>query len=380
MTMSTTLTLEPPGPSLPDGIAARADFSQLRYAQCWEDADVLLGGLDVRPGDRCLAIASAGDNALALLTCRPERVVAIDLSAAQLHGLALRVAAYRSLEHPELLELIGSRPSRRRPDLYRRCRPALDSAARRFWDAQPRLIGGGIGAAGRFERYLRLFRRLVLPLAHGRSRVRRLLERTSPEERARFYDEVWCNRRWNGLARLFFSRAVMGRLGRDPSFFDHAERAVGRRILERARHAAVTLDPSENPYLHWILTGRHGRALPLALRAEHFETIREGLDRLSWEQTSLEDFLATQPDASFDRFALSDLFEYVSEPHYHALLTELVRVGRLGGRLVYWNLFVSRSRPDHLAYQLKTCAALAQALHEQDHTFFYNRFVVEELW
>src|SRR5436189_3704298 len=95
-------------------VAAKADFSGIRYAQCWEDADVLLAGLDVRPGDVCLSIASAGDNALALLTRDPVRVVALDLSPAQLACLELRVSAYRDLSHQELLELIGSRPSERR--------------------------------------------------------------------------------------------------------------------------------------------------------------------------------------------------------------------------------------------------------------------------
>src|SRR5438094_5780609 len=118
-------------------VAAKADFSGIRYAQCWEDADVLLQGLDVQPGDTCLSIASAGDNALALLTRSPSRVIALDLSPAQLACLELRVAAYRELSHPELLELIGSAPSRRRAALYRRCRPLLSAAARGFWDARP---------------------------------------------------------------------------------------------------------------------------------------------------------------------------------------------------------------------------------------------------
>ena len=375
-----TLTLEPHRTALCSEVARRADFSEIRYAQCWEDADVLLRGLDVRPGDDCLVIASAGDNALAMLTRHPGRVVALDLSPAQLHALALRVAAYRVLEHAELLELVGSRPSRRRPALYARCRKALEPEARRFWDVRPRLIRGGIGAAGRFENYLRLFRRFVLPLAHPRGRVDRLLEGGSPGARARFYDDVWCNRRWRMLARAFFSRWAMGRLGRDPSFFAHVEGTVALRVLARVRHAVVDLDPSKNPYLHWILTGRHGQALPLALRAEHFETIRDNLDRLSWHQASLESFLATQPDASFSHFGLSNLFEYVARPHYHALLEELIRVGRPGGRLAYWNLFVPRSRPAYLAGHLFPCEQLAQALHAQDQTFFYQRFIVEALW
>jgi len=97
--------------------AARADFTGIRYAQVWEDADVLLAGLDVQPGDVCVSIASAGDNALALLTNGPSRVIALDLSQAQLFCLELRVAAYKTLTHGELLELIGSRPSSRRTEI-----------------------------------------------------------------------------------------------------------------------------------------------------------------------------------------------------------------------------------------------------------------------
>ena len=56
-------------------LATAADFtSVLRYAQCWEDADVLLAALEIQPGDRCLSIASAGDNTLSMLTDRKSVV------------------------------------------------------------------------------------------------------------------------------------------------------------------------------------------------------------------------------------------------------------------------------------------------------------------
>src|SRR3954467_11432350 len=125
-------------------VAHKADFSAVRYAQCWEDADVLVEALDVQPGDVCLSIASAGDNALALLTRHPARVIALDLSPAQLACVELRVAAYRVLEHPELLELIGSTPSSspaRRTALCQKCRPLLSGPARDFRDAHPKEAG-----------------------------------------------------------------------------------------------------------------------------------------------------------------------------------------------------------------------------------------------
>src|SRR5262249_50826443 len=153
--------------------ASRASFERIRYAQCWEDADVLVAGLAPRPGDVCVSIASAGDNSLALLAFAPARVVALDLSEAQLACVALRAAAYRELEHPQLLELLGSRPSAGRAALYARCRPLLAPGPRDFWDAHPDEVAAGIGGAGKFERYFRLFREWALALVHGRRTVER---------------------------------------------------------------------------------------------------------------------------------------------------------------------------------------------------------------
>src|SRR5687768_7151836 len=104
--------------------ASRADFSQIRYAQVWEDADILLAALEVQPTDTVVSISSAGDNALALLGAGAARVVALDLNPAQLACLELRVSAYRTLSHAELLVLIGSRPgsAQDRTNLYQRCR------------------------------------------------------------------------------------------------------------------------------------------------------------------------------------------------------------------------------------------------------------------
>jgi len=106
-------------------IAQLVDFSPIRYGQCWEDADILLAALDIQPGHTCVSIASAGDNVLAMVSKRPRRVIAVDLSLAQIACLELRVAAYRTLAHCELLELVGSLPSQRRLWLYQRCRPQL---------------------------------------------------------------------------------------------------------------------------------------------------------------------------------------------------------------------------------------------------------------
>ena len=74
-----------------------------------------------------------------------------------------------------------------------------------------------------------------------------LLEPRTPEERRRFYEQRWDTWRWRLLFRLFFSRTVMGRLGRDPEFFRYVEGDVAASILARTRHALTVLDPADNP-------------------------------------------------------------------------------------------------------------------------------------
>jgi S-adenosylmethionine-diacylglycerol 3-amino-3-carboxypropyl transferase len=359
--------------------ATRADFSIIRYAQCWEDADALLLALDPQPGHVCLSIASAGDNALALLSCGPARVIAVDLNPAQLACLELRVAAYRELAHVELLELIGSRPSRRRAGLFQRCRSQLSAGARVFWDSHGYEIERGIGSAGKFERYFETFRTRVLPLVHSRRRVDRLLAGGDLAQREEFYSREWDTWRWRLLFKVFFSRFVMGRLGRDPAFFRYVQGSVAERILARTRYALTALNPATNPYLQWVLTGTHTTALPFALRPENFEAIRRYLDRLEWSLASIEQHLEANPNLRIDRFNLSDIFEYMSPENYERLLGRLADAARPGARLAYWNMLAPRSRPESLTSRLRSLDELAAQAFAVDKAWFYSRFVVEEI-
>ncbi len=363
-------------------VEARAEFDLIRYAQCWEDADILVEALQPKNGGIYLSIASAGDNALAILSQSPDRVVALDLNTTQLNCLALRVAAYKELNHSELLELIGSKPGRagqQRARLYQRCRPLLTKQEQHFWDNKGDAIEQGIGAAGKFERYFALFRNKVIPLIHSKKQIDRLIQGGDLGDRKRFYDNVWNNWRWRALFKVFFSRFVMGRMGRDPSFFQYVEGSVADRILARTKHALTELNPFENPYLQWILTGEHPYALPFALREENFDAIRNNLDRLEWRQSSIEAYLQEAGTNAIAGFNLSDIFEYMSEDSFSRLLDKLIEAGTPGARLAYWNMLAPREAPKHYHDRIRPLAELSERLHLADKAFFYSKFIVEEI-
>jgi S-adenosylmethionine-diacylglycerol 3-amino-3-carboxypropyl transferase len=171
----------------------------------------------------------------------------------------------------------------------------------------------------------------------------------------------------------------MGRMGRDPSFFRYVEGGVAGHILEHTRYALTELDPADNPYLHWILKGTHGTALPYALREECFDAIRERINCIEWHLLSIEDYLATHPEARFDGFNLSDIFEYMSEQNYEALLRHLIPVANPNARLAYWNMLAQRRRPEGLSDRLQPLDELAGRLYAKDKAFFYSDFIVEQV-
>ncbi len=170
-------------------------------------------------------------------------------------------------------------------------------------------------------------------------------------------------------------------LGRDPEFFRYVEGGVAARILERTRHALVELDPADNPYLHWILTGTHGEALPEALEERNFQVIRDalGAGRVEVFAGSLEELPTGGKQPPYDAFNLSDIFEYMSPEATAALLEKLAAAATPGARLAYWNMLAPRSRPESLAARLQPLEQEARRLFLRDQAFFYSRFVLEEV-
>ncbi|HEX2223188.1 MAG TPA: DUF3419 family protein [Thermoanaerobaculia bacterium] len=361
-----------------DPIEHRARFDLIRYANVWEDAELLIAALRPGPGKRFLSIASAGDNSFSLLASGAE-VVAVDLSPAQLALVELKALAIRRLEHRDALAFLGVRPADDRAAVYARLEPELSDRARAFWRERPDGLAAGVIHRGKFESYFRLFREKVLPLVHSRGKVEGLLEEKDAPARREFYARRWDTWRWRLLFRIFFSRFTMGRLGRDPEFFRYVEGSVAERILSRARYALTELPVHANPYVDYILNGNFTRALPHYLRPEVFPAVRQNLDRLTLHEGPAEEAAERHGGGGFHGFNLSDIFEYLDPATTARVYGRLLAASRPGARFAYWNMLVPRRRPDEYADRVRSLNQESRELFAGDLAFFYSAFVLEEV-
>ncbi len=380
--MTDTLSAQAPQPStfatrtLRSEVADRPFFKSIGYSNCWEDPAILQEALQVGPGDVCFSITSGGCNTLDLLRHDPARVVALDFNASQNHLLRLKIAAFKALDHGEMLEILGVCPSKRSNALYQKLRGDLSPEAQAFWDANVKLLDRGVLVAGRLERYLLAFGSLMR-LLYGKKRIMRFFACESLDAQRTYYDREIDGPLWRTMFDVFFSRTVMTRT-KDKEHFRLVDfRDFGKIFRGRAEHAFTRIPSRSNYFLALILLGRYldEDNLPAYLARENFETMRARVDRVEIVTGEIEQYLLSVPDDTFTRFNVSNLFDWIQTPIFVRLHEEIVRTGRNGARMANWNTLLARAIPSEVP-QLERLAERGAELLTRDRAFLYANLEV----
>jgi len=354
----------------------RVDFSIIRYANCWEDPEILLQGLAPKNGSKILSIASAGDNSFSLLTADPELVVAVDVNLTQLYLVELKKTAIRSFDYDDVLVFLGFHEGADRLKLFQQLKQELTADVRQYWERHTDTITRGIIHQGKFERYFHLFAKRVLPFIHSKERVEQLLAPKNELEQVQFYHKKWNSWRWRLFFNIFFSRLVMGKWGRDPQFLKEVGIDVSSYIFKKAEKQLKKVSAQQNPILHYNLTGNFGELLPHYLQPESYHKIKGNLDSLVIRQGFAEQ--VARDYGQFDSMNLSNIFEYMDKSLFTETAEKLIKLLADCGRIGYWNLMVPRRISGIFPSEVRYLSKLSQQLTADDNGFFYNQFIVEE--
>lgn len=346
------------------------------YANCWEDADLLLKAFGNQRGGRLISIASAGDNTLSLLSLEPKSIIALDRSLLQLALLELKITAAANLDYDDFLTFLGFRPGRNRWDLYSRIRERLSSESRILTDRWRKSIEAGLIHRGRLERIFRFFRTGVMPLLWRRELINGLF-RSGEDQVSRSEIERELDRPlWKVLMKVFLNERVVSAIGRDAGKLRFAEGSLSEMLQDRIRHVMLNGNPAENPYLHYILCGKFGSLLPHYAGRENYRRIRECGGTIRLVQDELDRYLERPGPGKFTGFNLSDVFEYIGGEETNDLFSTIVATAAPEARLVYWNMMVERqSHHPGIRYMDE----LSKNLGAEDRIPLYRGFHVEEV-
>lgn len=353
---------------------------KVNYAQCWEDQAVLRSALAVGATDDILSVASGGDNSLALLLDNPRSVTAIDRNPAQVYLVELKVAALRTLDYDDFVAFLGAVPCTYRSRLYNTVRTHLSPQAASYWDSCRACISAGVIHRGKFERYLAMFRRFILPAVLSRRSIAAFLESSSLAEQSRRFQRQFDSRRWRMLFKLVFSRPMLARFGRCEEAFAQVEQSsIASELLTRSKRGLTTVPVHDNYIVRYALTGGYDleRCAPPYLQAKNFHVMRERIDRLRLVQEDMLEHLNSASAGTYSAFNLSDAFEYMDREQVAVFTESLNRVSRDDGRAAFWTMFNQRGVPADNLRHVTSDAVCSEALAREDRGIFYGSF---NLW
>jgi S-adenosylmethionine-diacylglycerol 3-amino-3-carboxypropyl transferase len=379
-----------------DGVRERIftlAFKGLVYPQIWEDPDVDLKALSLKPDARMIVIASGGCNVLSYLIADPAEIVAVDLNRAHVALTQLKLAAVRQLpSHHSFYRFFGEADSDANLSAYRRfIRFALDAETRRYWEGRDFL--------GR--RRITLFKRdiyrhgllgMFIGAAHLVARLygsnpREIMEARSLDEQRRFFDATLAPLFDKTLVRWLVSKKTsLYGLGIPPTQYEALALAADGNMASvlRARLEKLACDFSlDDNYFAWQAFGRGYDAsgagpLPPYLRPDNFEDIRGRASRVKVLRSSVTDALTNAASASFDAYVLLDAQDWMTDEQLNALWFAITRTARPGARVVFRTAAepsLLPGRVDERVLSRWTYAAdTSRALGAEDRSSIYGGF------
>lgn len=337
----------------------------IHYSNCHEDFDLLSSYF--RSGDRkILSVASALDNSLGFLARGDVTVEAFDYNITQVYLCRLKKTAIAELDREEFLEFIGVTDGDSF-GIYEKISPFLDEATKKYFDEHIFLVKDiKLVHAGRFEYYLRTFSQKVLPLVASKKHIKEFAESENLEKQKRVYGKYIDNLRLKFLFKIFFSEAVMKRLGRDKEFFKYNKGSLSESLKKRFDMGVSGVVNGTNPYINYTLTGNY-KALPFYLREENYYKIKENIGNIEIRYATMDEMLAR---GKYDFMNLSDVFEYLPQSSMSGYAEKLRDCLNENGRVAFWNMLNTRR------LDLKRINDESDLL--KDKAFFYKDFLVYE--
>lgn len=354
--------------------ATALDQATIWYSACNEDAASEIAVL--RPvGKRILTITASGSRAFDLLLADPAEIVAIDENPAQTALAELFAAAYRHCDYPAFCGLAGLRHDPHRLAHLDSLLPHVSDEASRFWQGNRQIAADGLLYCGRWEGFLRRFRRWAGP--RRRALADQLLRSTDKSGQLVLWEAEWDDWQWRLFLRALAVRWLWRRILREPGIaYVLADFDMTAYARARFDHAAANLHLARLPFAWLLFNGSyHGDILPPYLTEPGHSVIRERLDRLTLRTASLQNVVAEAGPASFDGASLSDYSSYCDEAEQRGVWRNLTRTMRPGAVVCERKFFnkTGMNIPDELGFSREE--GMEERLNASDGAWFYT-FVV----
>ncbi|MBA3721640.1 MAG: DUF3419 family protein [Parachlamydiaceae bacterium] len=346
-------------------------FKRLNYSIGNEDWETEHLALRIQPNDHVVCVTASGDRPLNILLDDPKEVLAIDLNPSQNYLLDLKMAAMRELDYDHYLSFLGVGPNKHREECLKKITKHMHRDSNQYWLKNKKLVSKGVLYQGRIEKWTDKLSK-VFQLVRG-SKIKQLFEFDNLEEQRIFVKKHWDTYLWRKTFEIGLNPFILKNFLNDPGLNEHLDFYPGIYLCNRFNDGLMNYLAKESLLLSLVFKGKAGNeAYTPYLTENGFNIIRTRLDRITFKNKNIIQFLEESTKDSFDAFSLSDVASYINVESFHKLLHGVQHSAKSGARFSIREFMSRRSIPEHIGKFLTRDPILEKKLEKQDRCFIYS--------
>jgi len=347
-------------------------FNKINYSACNEDSESELQALSLTKSDTLLCITASGARPLDLLIGKPKKIISIDFNRTQNYLLSLKIAAYKTLNYSEFLSFIGVNNNKTREVLYNRVTLWLSEEVKKYWDTHYHIIEKWLLYSGTWEKLLIWISKLWFT---RKKKLWRLLGMKTLQEQKNYWDRHWDNKIWKIFLYLLCNKFLWKRIIKEPwALLISNDFSIYEYIHSRLNYLVEKHQLSENHFANLVFLWKYSEncILPLHLREENFDTIKQQVDKIEIITDSLENIVNREElMKNITAYSLSDFWSYADDSNYSWIWKNIVKYSRNDAKFCERQFLVKR-KPDFFSKWIQRDQDLEKKLYTEDNTVFYT--------
>lgn len=367
------------------------DFNKIDFYTCWDDFNLIQKALQFNSNDTVFMITSGGCNVLNTLVYNPKKIISVDYNPYQNYLLELKIAAIKSLNYEDFLQLMGVNSSKFRENIYNTIRGHLSKNAREFWDSNTFIIQKGIISAGEIN--VKLFGQFLRYLKGDTTINNFFVCKTIDEQTNYFYTYIY-GFPWKLLVYISYNNIICKlslclialhelpfKRERLSGYFRYIKKIhYPKNHLKKIDDIFTKIPIKHNSYASLLLLNRYSSmdCFPPYLKESNFEVLKKRVERIELKTTSVIEALQELPNNSITKFYFSNIFDWTNDKEFRYILKEIIRVGNNRSRVFYLGTIPDRDIPTTFT-EIQTDNDLAFQLLQEDRTTMYSKMVIGEI-
>lgn len=345
-------------------------FEKIIYSSSNEDGFSEIKALEINNNDVILSITWSWSRSLDLLLGNPKKVVSIDFNKTQNYLLKLKIAWYKYLNYEDFLSLMWINNKSKSFFIFESIKKYLDEETRVFFEKNNNLFKNWIIYSWVWEKINISLSKLFF---FKKWKIKKLFDSQSIQEQEIIWKKYFDTFFFKCFIKLLTSRFLWINIIKEPwAKLIKKDFNVTDYMLIKLRKLMNISLLKENDFANLIFFWYYKYSLPIHLKKEYFEIIKQNIYKIEIVDGSILDYVKNKSKIQeITSYSLSDFCSYATDDFYKSIWENIVNNSQNGSKFCERQYLVKQN-PEKFFTEIKRNNILEKEIEKTDKAFIYT--------